>query len=156
MSVERRGDNNFSTVQRRGEKRTILPTRDYTSPEYIAGKASRTEKETAAPYRVTLTGKDMKGFEEKVARRVAELEADPQARKEFLKKVEGWSGKIIFALILLFAVPPLMFLVLPFALYYFLKSAAGVHRQSPAALQDLFVSLAVANRLKGKKSGKFK
>lgn len=164
MSVERRGDNNFSTVQRRGEKKTVLPSRDYTQPKPepvqefgstdtapsrpTQDSARSLHSRTNDSYRVKIAGADFdaKNFEENVRKRIAHYEAHPEDKKAFLKKFDGWVGKAVFALILVIAIPPLAGIVVALGFFYFFlmtlkpKDPARAQRKQQIA-EDVVVAL---------------
>ena len=162
MSVERRGgDKNYSTVQRRGEKKTILPVSKSAQPTAHIQTAREREVSKSAPpqtnkrydVKITAAGFDSAAFEQRVQQRLMMLEADPVAKKAFLKKVDGWIGKAVFAFVFMIAIPPLAGLVIAFGLFYlFLTSLKPKDPNRVAKTRQIAEDAVVA--LKLKQSGK--
>lgn len=157
MSIERRGGDDYSpTVQRRGEKNTIFP--GFKKPEAVLReKVDPSESKPPGidpllPQMSAIAAEEcVQPPEARIQKRVAELEADPAAKKEFLDKVGKWTGKIIFLFILMFAFPPILGIVIPLGVFLaFSLSLTPKGRQSKiqAKIHQVIEMFVVASKLK--------
>ena len=144
-------------MQRRGEKKTVLPSRDYTQlkqnePSDISPlpvPPPRTLPEVKLSPSDYFSQMEIASFEARVQDRVRRLKDDPVAKKAFLKKVDGWIGKAIFAVIFTFAIPPLAGLAITFGLLYlFLMSLKPKDLNRVARIKTIAEDIAVALKLK--------
>lgn len=156
MSVERRGGNkDIPTVQRRGEK-YVAPQRSEPkaeTPRYESVSAPQPVPRTAPDYQYDAKEiqKRIGSFESRIDQRVAEFEADPAARKAFLKKIDGKITLLVIAFIIIGFVPPVTGLALTalmlYVLYFiFLPTAEKMRRVTNA--KNIVEDLAVASKLK--------
>lgn len=162
MSVERRGRNkDIPTVQRRGEK-YVAPQRSEAkveTPRHEAVSAPQSVPRTAPDYQYDAKEiqKRIGSFENRIDQRVAELEADPAARKAFLKKIDGKITLLVIAFIFIGFVPPVTGLALTaLMLYvlYFIFLPKVEKTRCVSKLGSAIEDFAVASKLKKSKTAK--